>query len=157
VDTCPTCGQPRCGVDATGPTCPLCDPSATAASVRPSVPPAQQVLRALLASALVAAVAAPICSEYVEAGFLQYVVPLATGVLCGAAGLGLARSRGEGRLGLVLRLLTAVVAVVGVGAGFSLESSQDPVTGSVWAAYALAVAGALTWTQPPRRKAGPGI
>lgn len=107
---------------------------------------------ALLAAAVVAVPASFVCAEYVEAGFLQYVVPLVTGVLCGAAGLAAARSRGRGGLGALLRALTCPPAVAAVAYGFHLEGSQDLLTGSVYPAYALAVAGALLWTQPVRRR-----
>jgi len=152
VDACPRCDRPRCGVDATGDDCPLCAvaPAAVDAPAPPVVP---QVLLALLGSGVVAFLAAFVCAEYVEAGFLQYVVPLVTGVLCGAAGLAAARSRGHGAIGAVLRGLTCVSAVAGVAYGFHLEASQDLLTGSVYPAYALAVLGALGWTHPVKRRA----
>lgn len=121
--------------------------------MRPPVPPVQQVLRALLAAGVVAAVASPVCSEYVEAGFLQYVVPLVTGVLCGGAGLAVARNPGRDQLGLVLRAMTSVLAVLGVAVGFHLEGSQGLLEPKSIGIYAIAVVGDLVWTQPPKRRA----
>jgi hypothetical protein len=49
-----------------------------------------------------------------------------------------------------LRAVASVCGVLGVGLGFLLEGSRAPLSCGAVVPAALAVAGALLWTVPPR-------
>jgi peptidoglycan/LPS O-acetylase OafA/YrhL len=157
VDQCPVCGRPRCGADvaAVAVGCLACatERTETVSTVRPPGD-LELLVRATLAAYAVALLGAPVGSEYVGATVFEYLGPFVVGMICGGAATKAAQTDGRGRLGQAVRAISAVVAVLGIAYAFLLEQSQHVVSGSphVLLPYAAAVAGALLWTLPPRRK-----
>ncbi len=92
----------------------------------------------------------PVASEYVQSGLFAFLGPFVVGVVCGAAALRAGRTDGRGPLGVRVRAVAAVYALLGVALGFSLEGSQAIVSVSTALPYLAAVAGAVLWTIPPR-------
>jgi hypothetical protein len=124
-----------------------------------SSPPPGEVER--LVRGALAAYAAAVCgglvaSEYVGATFFAYLGPFVVGVICGAAATRAAGTDGRGRLGQRVRVVAAVLAVLAVGLGFTIEGSHAAasVSPDVLLPYVCAVAGAALWTMPPRRRQG---
>jgi hypothetical protein len=115
----------------------------------------ERLVRATLAAYAVALVGGPIGSEYVGATIFEYLGPFVVGVLCGGAATRAAGTNGRGPVGKAVRAVAAALAVLGVAFSFMLEKSQDvlSVDPAVLLPYALAVAGALLWTMPPRPRA----
>src|SRR5438445_3008 len=64
---------------------------------------------------------------------------------------------GRGVLGTRVRAIGAVLGVLGVGFGFLLEKSLDPVSLDlhVLLPYVAAIAGTVLWTAPPRPRPAP--
>jgi hypothetical protein len=163
VDACPVCGRPRCGADAAriAVGCLACvnDNDGNANGAGPARRPPgdlERLVRAALAAYAVAVVGGPVGSEYVGATIFEYLGPLVVGVVCGGAATRAAGTHGHEPVGRVVRWLAAGLAVLGVGLSFVLEQSHDPLSVSpdVLLPYAAAVAGALLWTMPPRRRQG---
>lgn len=159
VDRCPVCERPRCGADAAapGPGCPACSapgPERSAGAPPPS--DLERLVRAALAGLAVALLGGLIASEYVGAAVFDYLGPIAVGVVVGAAATKAAGGGGRGPTGLLVRVLAAVLSVFSVALGFVLEESQHPLSArpAVLLPYAAAVAGAVLWTIPPRRRQG---
>ena len=158
VGACPACGRLRCGADIAAVTtgCLGCAGERTAATA--GVPPGrdlERLTRAALAAHGVALLGGVVASEYVGATVFAYLGPFVVGVLCGGAATRAARTDGRDRLGQRVRVLATVYAVLSVGLSFVIEGSMTPVSGSadVLLPYAAAVAGAVLWTMPPRRRA----
>jgi hypothetical protein len=109
-----------------------------------------------LAAYVAALVGGPVGSEYVGATVFEYLGPFVVGVVCGGAATRAAGTNGHGPVGRAVRWLAAGIAVLGVGLSFLLEQSKDPLSAGpdVLLPYAAAVAGALLWTMPPRRRQG---
>ena len=157
MDDCPVCGRPRCGADVaavrTG--CLGCvgESQAPQPSLRP-LGDAERLVRAALASYFVAVVGGPIGSEYVGATIFEYLGPFVLGVVSGGAATRAAHTDGHDQVGKAVRGIAAVLGLLGVAFSFVLERSQDVLSASpdVLLPYALAVAGALLWTMPPRRR-----
>jgi hypothetical protein len=110
------------------------------------------VVRAALASYAVALLGGPVGSEYVGATVFEYLGPFVVGVICGGAAIRAAGTEGRGRIGTAVRSVAALMAVLGVALSFTLEGSRHvlSVSPGVLVPYALAAAGAVLWTIPPR-------
>jgi hypothetical protein len=123
-----------------------------------AAPPAdrERLVRAALAGYAVALLGAVIGSEYVGATVFEYLGPFVVGVVCGGAATRAAGTDGTGPVGTQVRAVGAVLAVLSVALGFVLEGSQDvlSLSGAVLLPYVAAVAGAVLWTMPPRRRQG---
>lgn len=120
-------------------------------------------MRAALAAEAVALLWGKVTSEYIGAPTFQYLSPAVLGVLCGGAATSAARVPVlRSRLGLRVRLIGVLAAVVGVAYGVLDEGTHHPLSSSsqVLVPYAIAAAASFLWTQPPRRrprvKAPPG-
>ena len=160
---CPRCDRLRCDADAAALpeaclACTTVDRHPPPPGAAPAASP-EAAVRAGVAAVAVAAVAALICSQYVDAGLYAYVTPALAGVVCGAA---VHRAAGSADVGFrVLAVVAALVAVAGsfrlVPGGLSAVTPLDRVTGP----YLLAAAGAWLATAPPggrrasRRRAAP--
>lgn len=162
LDACPVCGRPRCAADAAahGPRgCAACALPATA----PGPPPApvlERLVRGALAALGAAVLGGLVAAQYVDAELFAHLTPVVVGAACGAAaqaasGVVRGPERGRGRTADLVRVEAAVAAVLGVGLGFVLEGSRDPLSGHAVLPSLLAVAGAVLWTLPPRRPTGP--
>lgn len=157
VDACPVCERRRCAADAASygdRGCPAC---ATAGTITgpPSPSALERVVRAALAALGAALLGGLVAAQYVDAELFAYLTPLVVGAACGAAaqaaagtGRALARRPPAGRV----RSAGAVGGVLAVGIGFLLEGSTDPLSVDAVVPVALAVAGALLWTLPPRHR-----
>jgi hypothetical protein len=159
VDSCPVCDRPRCGADAASVAvgCLGCAGETERwAPAHRQAGDVERLVRASLASYAVAMLGGPIGSEYVGATVFEYLGPFVVGVVCGGAATRAAGTDGHGRTGRAVRWLAAAFAVLGVAFSFVLEQSQDVLSASpdVLLPYAAAVAGALLWTMPPRRRQG---
>jgi hypothetical protein len=151
VDRCPVCDRPRCGADA-GPDCAACRGTATAGTTTRPPTDLERLVRAALAAFAVALLGGLVASEYVGATVFSYVGPFVVGVVCGGAATKAAGSDGRGPLGTRVRVIGAVLGVLGVGFGFLEEQSMRPLSADVHVLlpYVAAVAGAVLWTVPPR-------
>lgn len=116
----------------------------------------ERLVRGALASYAVALAGGLVASEYVGATVFSYLGPFVVGVVCGAAAAKAAGTDPSGRLDSPVRLVAAVLALLGVGLGFLLEGSRAAlsVRVDVLLPYAAAVAGAVLWTMPPRARQG---
>ena len=161
VDTCPVCSRSRCGADLLEghPGCGSCR-GLVDATVRSEVAPAawsgvEPYVRAALAGTFAAVLGGLVTSEYIGAPFFAFVAPFLVGVLCGGAALRSAQTDGRGVLGGRIRAIGVAYALLGVGVGFKVVpgggSAFSPVT-SVLLPYLCAVAGAVLWTMPPKRR-----
>ena len=153
VDRCPVCERPRCGADATGAGCQACG-GVPAVHVPRTAPPTdlERLVRAALAAFGAALLGGVVASEYVGATVFSFVFPFVVGVLSGWAATSAARTDGRDLIGRRVRGVGALYGVLGVGFGFVLEKSLDPVSvdWQVLLPYVCAVAGAVLWTTPPR-------
>jgi hypothetical protein len=115
----------------------------------------ERLVRAALAGYAVALPAGLVASEYVDSPVFSYVFPFVVGVVTGWAATAAARTDGRGQLGTRVRVIGAVLGVLGVALGFLLEKSLDPVSADVHVLlpYVAAVAGAVLWTAPPKPRA----
>jgi hypothetical protein len=163
VDSCPTCGRPRCGADAQQlpGACHACAAAPATPEVRPGRPVAadERLVRGALAAYAVAVLGGWVVSEYVGATLFSYAGPFLLGLFCGTAAT---RAAGTDRAAAArlpvarqVRRLAVAVGVLGVGLGFLLEGSSAPVSGSldVLGPYALALAGGWFGTLPPKGQA----
>ena len=158
VDRCPVCDRPRCGSDAVGAGCLACRGlPAVATLVTPPPPDRERLVRGTLAAYAVALPGGLVASEYVGSPVFSYVFPFVVGVVTGWAATAAAPTDGRGPLGTRIRAVGALLGVLGVGFGFLLEKSLDPVSFDlhVLLPYAAAVAGAVLWTAPPRPRQVP--
>lgn len=165
VDRCPVCIRPRCGTDAAqsvGGGCAACRgqrsaESAGPAAARSPAPPSdlERLVRASLAATAAGTAGGVVASEYVGAPYFSFLAPFVVGVLCGAAATRAARTDGRGALGLRVRAVSVLYALLGVAVGFRLvpggPSAFTPF-GEVVVPYLAALAGAALWTQPPRNR-----
>ena len=122
----------------------------------------ERLVRGTLAAQGVGLAFGTVASEYVGSPSLQYVLPVLLGVLCGeAATVAAGTSRGADgvapSVALQIRLVAAVLSVLGVGWAVLEEGSYRPLSlhRQVLLPYALAAAAALLWTLPPRRERRP--
>jgi hypothetical protein len=157
VDLCPVCARPRCGADAAAGAagCLACGGrSEQQASAAPGPGELERLVRAALAGYGVALVGGLVASEYVGATVFAYLGPFVVGVVCGGAATKAAVTDGRGALGTRVRVIAAVLAVVGVGLGFVIEGSLSVLSldPDVLLPYAAAAAGAVLWTIPPRAR-----
>jgi len=162
VDSCPTCGRPRCGADARAlpSACHACADTPLVAEVAPPRPVAddERLVRGALAAYAVAVVGGWIVSEYVGATLFSYAGPFLLGLFCGTAATraaGTDRSAAaRGPAAQRVRWVAVALSVLGVALGFLLEGSRSPVSGSldVLGPYVLALAGGWLGTLPPRRQ-----
>src|SRR5688572_14125385 len=112
---CPRCDRLRCDADAAALpeaclACTTVDRHPPPPGALPAASP-EAAVRAGAAAVAVAAVAALICSQYVDAGVYAYVTPALAGVVCGAA---VHRAAGSSARGFrVLAVVAALVAVAG--------------------------------------------
>ncbi len=113
-------------------------------------------MRAALASYAVALVGGLVASEYVGATVFSYLGPFVVGVVCGGAATKAGFTDGRGALGTRVRVLAAVLAVLGIALSFVIEGSLDvlSVSPKVLLPYVAAIAGAVLWTMPPRSRQG---
>jgi hypothetical protein len=118
----------------------------------------ERLIRAALAAYVVALLGGPVGSEYVGSTVFEYLGPFVVGIICGGAATRAAQTNGRDRTGKAVRVIAALLALLGVGFSFVLEESQDvlSVSADVLLPYAAAVAGALLWTIPPRVKPDQG-
>ncbi|HWH31024.1 MAG TPA: hypothetical protein VNU26_19065 [Mycobacteriales bacterium] len=157
LDRCPVCGRPRCAADAVRHAAAGCAACARPARpVAPPVPVLERLVRAALGALAAALAGGLVAAQYVDAGWLGVVTPAVVGAATGAAaqaasGVVRGPERGRGRTALQVRAIGAGAGVLAVGLGFLLERSRDPVSAGALLPSALAVAGALLWTAPPRR------
>jgi hypothetical protein len=162
VDACPVCSRPRCGADASaggGTGCAACL-ATRAAPGPPPASPLERLVRAALAALGAAVLGGLVAAQYVDAGVFAALAPAVVGAACGAAAQaasGVTRPpvRGRGPLALRVRAVAALAGVLGVGLGFVLEGSRAPMSAEALLPYALALAGAVLWTAPPRRRRSP--
>ena len=154
VDDCPRCGRPRCGADATGPGCLACAGDVPGGGGPVIAPPTdlERLVRAALGAFFVALLGGLVASEYVGATIFSYIGPFVVGVVCGAAATKAAGTDGRGVIGQRVRVVGAVLGVLGVAFGFLVEQSLAPASFDldVLLPYVAAVAGAWLWTVPPR-------
>lgn len=111
-------------------------------------------MRGALASHAAALLGGLVAAEYVDAQAFAYLTPAVVGAGVGAAAQaasGTGRAAARTRAGAQVRVLAAVLAVLGVALGFVLEGSRSPLAAGALVPYALAAAGAVLWTAPPRR------
>lgn len=153
---CPRCDRLRCDADAAAlpAACLACTtvdrhppPTGSRASVGASLEP---LVRAGAAAVGVAALAALVCSQYVDAGLYAYVTPALAGIVSGVA---VQRAAGSG--GTALRVLAVVAAVTAVAGSFRLVPGGLSVVtplDRVALPYVLAAAGAWLATAPPGRR-----
>ena len=113
-------------------------------------------MRGALAAYAVGLAGGVVASEYVGATVFAYLGPFVVGVVCGGAATRAAGTDGRGPLGTRVRVAAAVCALLGIGLSFLVEGSRTPLSfrADVLLPYAAAVAGALLWTMPPRRRQG---
>ena len=163
LDRCPVCGRPRCAVDAgrhADRGCAACV-RAPGPAVAP-VPPLERLVRAALGALAAALLGGLVAAQYVDAGLFAVLTPAVVGAGAGAAaqaasGVVRGPERGRGRTARQVRAIGAAGGVLGVGLGFLLERSRDPLSTGALLPCAVAVAGSLLWTAPPRRpRARPG-
>lgn len=160
VDSCPTCGRPRCGADAAAlpGACHACGDAPPVADVAPArpLPDDERLVRGGLAAYAVAVLGGWVVSEYVGATLFSYAGPFLLGLFCGTAATraaGTDRGAGAGRtVAARVRWLAVVIGVLGVALGFLLEGSRSPVSGGldVLVPYALTVVGGWFGTLPPK-------
>ena len=114
----------------------------------------ERLVRATLAAYVVALLGGPVGSEYVGSTVFEYLGPFVVGIICGGAATRAAHTNGRGTIGKAVRVIAAVIALLGVAFSFVLEESQDvlSVSPDVLLPYVAAVAGALLWTMPPRAR-----
>ena len=149
-DTCPVCARPRCAADAElapGGGCLACQGTRK----RKGPPPLDLagIAGAGVVCGLVAPIAGLISSEYVEAGFVGWLVPFFVGIVLGIA----AEAGARAKRGRALRIMAALYAVLAVAIGLDQPLASGtpfaPMPG-VLALYPLAALGAWLWTAPPR-------
>src|SRR5688500_16230209 len=124
ADACPVCRRPRCGPDATlapGGGCLACQGRTSRGGSL--VTPTERLVRAALGATPVALLGGLVASQYVGAELFAYLTPAVVGVLCGAAAQAAAHGTRRGRLGLAVRGIGCLYAVLGVAVGFVLEAS----------------------------------
>ena len=114
-------------------------------------------MRGALAALGAAVLGGLVAAQYVDAELFAYLTPAVVGAGCGAAAQSAAGTvrgpdRGRGPTAQRVRAVAALCALLGVGLGFLLEGSRDPVSSSAALPAALAVGGALLWTAPPRAR-----
>lgn len=154
---CPVCDRPRCAADAALHGDLGCAACRTPAAARSRPPSTVEVLtRAVLAALGAALVGGTVLSEYVDAPVFGLATPAVVGAACGAAAQAAAGAPRRGGPAGLVRAVAAAVAVLGVGVGLLLEGSHAPLSAGAVLPAALAVAGCLLWTVPPRRPATPG-
>lgn len=119
-------------------------------------------MRGALAAYGAALLGGLVAAQYVDAELFALLAPAVVGAACGASAQAASRvlrgrERGRGPVSRAVRAVACVAAVLGVGLGFLLEGSRDPVSSGAVVPLAVAVAGCLLWTAPPRRRpAGDG-
>lgn len=113
---------------------------------------AEVLTRAALAGLAAALVGGAVFAEYVSAPVFGLATPAVVGAGCGAAAQAAAGAPRHGRPAALVRALAAVLSVLGVGVGLLLEGSHRPVSGAALVPAALALAGCLLWTLPPRSR-----
>jgi hypothetical protein len=151
VDRCPSCGRARCAPDraAHGPQRCAADPPPVASAGRPPGR-LEQLVRAALAGLGAALLGGLVAAQYVDAELFGYLTPAVVGAACGAAAQSASGAPRRGPAGRGVRAVGALAGVLGVALGFLLEGSRAPVSSAAALPFALAVAGALLWTLPPR-------
>jgi hypothetical protein len=147
----PVCERPRCGADARGRGCAICK-GRSSTQARPAST-RELVVRAALASHLMAIATGLVLQEYPGAPLFGYVAPAVGGAAVGAVATAAA---GEPR-GPVLRVIRALATLYGVLAtafGFALEGTYDvwEPRVAVLGPYACAAVATWLWTRPPRRR-----
>lgn len=162
VDSCPTCGRPRCGADALAQpgACHACADAPVVEVAAPSRPVAddERLVRGALAAYAVAVLGGWVVSEYVGATLFSYAGPFLLGLFCGTAATRAAgtdrAAAGHGGAAVRVRWVAVALGVLGVGLGFLLEGSRSPISGGldVLGPYALALAGGWLGTLPPKRQ-----
>jgi peptidoglycan/LPS O-acetylase OafA/YrhL len=159
VDDCAVCARPRCAADAAthgGHGCAVCL-AGRAERDRPAAPPAsslERLVRAALATLGAAVLGGLVAAQYVDAELFALLTPVVVGAGCGAAAQaasgGTRGGLSRGRTAQQVRAIGVVGGVLGVGLGFLLERSHDPLSPHAVVPTLLAVAGAVLWTLPPR-------
>ena len=150
VDNCPVCDRPRCARDAQaapGGGCLACE----GRRGRQGPPPldARALVGAAAAANVAAGIGGQIASQYVDAGWIGWVVPGFVGIVVSmAAEFGARKSRGR-----ALRILAAVYSVLAVAVGF--DTPYEAFTPfdlrvEVLGSYVIAAAVSWLWTAPPR-------
>lgn len=155
VDSCPVCDRPRCGLDAAqhrDDGCAACDGAVSAADRRAaSAGRLERLVRGTLAALGAAMVGGVVAAQYVDADLFAFLTPFVVGVVCGGSAQAAAGGSRRGTTALQLRAAAALCGVLGVGLGFLLEGSHDPLSAGAVAPYLAAVAGTVLWTIPPKR------
>jgi hypothetical protein len=93
-----------------------------------------------------------VAAQYVGAELFAYLTPFVVGVVCGASAQAAAGGPRRGTTATRVRAVAAGCAVLGVGLGLLLEGSAQPASAALLVPGALAVAGTLLWTTPPRQR-----
>jgi hypothetical protein len=153
VGACPVCRRPRCGPDATlapGGGCLVCRGAVARRPSRVSGP--ERLVRGALGATPVALLGGLVAAQYVGAELFAYLTPVVVGVLCGAAAQAAAGGPRRGDVALGVRALACLYAVLGIGLGFVLEESVDPLATATLLPYACALVGAFLWTVPPKAR-----
>lgn len=156
VDDCPVCGRGRCGPDADGAPgggCAACLGGPATPTGTRAAPPLELLVRSTLAAYGAAVGMAFVVSQYVGAGLFAYVTPFLLGVLAGEAAQ---RAAGTTRPDVRTRAVAAALALAGCAVGFLLEGSAGLLSGEVLPSYLAALAGAVLWTAPPKRRVRAG-
>jgi hypothetical protein len=154
ADACPVCARPRCAADAAaapGGGCVVCQGRADGPSGSRATP-LEQLVRAALAGYGAAVLGGVVAAQYVDAQLFAYLTPFVVGVLTAAAAQAAAAGPRSGRFALQVRVVAAVLAVLGVALGFALERSTDVLDGSTLLPYVAAVTGVVLWLLPPKAR-----
>jgi hypothetical protein len=122
----------------------------------PPAAPLERLVRGTLAAFGAALLGGVVAAQYVGAELFAYLTPFVVGVVCGASAQGAAGGARRGRTAVQVRVAAAACAVLGVGLGLLLERSTAPLSALAVVPAALALAGALLWTAPPRARPGDG-
>lgn len=144
ADTCPVCGRPRCGADASALRSRGC--VACTGALRPAAPAplAERVVRGALAALAVCFVGGWIAAQYVDTQWFAVIAPALVGLACAGASSS-AAGRPTARVVLVLAAAMAVLAtglsdrLVPGGQNLFLPPSHRLPP------YLAAVLGALAW------------
>jgi hypothetical protein len=111
----------------------------------------ERLVRATLAALGASLLGGLVAAQYVGAELFAYLTPFVVGVVCGASAQAAAGGPRRGTTAVRVRAAAAACAVLGVGLALLLEQSSRPLSSAAVVPAALAIAGSVFWTMPPRR------